>query len=739
MKNQLIYISIFSLFGTAFSQTDSTLNVNLNEVNVAEESNREKKFNTGIKDGILFSGKKNEEINLANSGSNTATNNSREVFGKVPGLSVWENDGSGVQICIAARGLSPNRSWEFNNRQNGYDISSDVFGYPEAYYNPAMIAVERIQVIRGAAALQFGPQFGGVVNYIMKSADKTKPFAIESQQIVGSNNMLGTYTAVGGTASKFDYYVAYHQRKGDGWRQNSRFNTKHGYVNVNWQPTKFLKVGIEYTSMYLLGQQPGGLTDVQFATNHQLSSRSRNWMNILWNIPVFNTEIKLSERTKITGKVYGLISERNSVGFNKAINIKDTIGSNLKYGSRSVDRDYYNNIGTEWRFLTSFELGKFQNALAAGVRYFNGQTKRKQSGTGDAGTDFNINLASGTFGKAYDFSTVNMAAFAEYSVKYGIVSLTPGIRAESIETGSSGYLSVNPDGSTNKYTPQKSNRFVLLYGVGAEAQVTKHTNVYANYSTAFRPVTFSELTPSATTDIIDPNLKDASGYNVDLGYRGAFGRFVNFDVSAFYMHYDNRIATIAQIDPSNGTAYNFRTNVGASVSQGAEMYLDFCPMNIRKTPSKIGYLCLWGSLSFIDAKYDTYKTYKYNTSTGQLDETNLKGKRVENAPGYIHRFGLNYSYKGFMLTWQMSMVDKVFADATNTVAANSAATIGEIPSYQVQDASVSYTYKKVYSVKLNLNNITNEKYFTRRAGGYPGPGILPGDGRTWCVTLGVKL
>ena len=97
-----------------------------------------------------------------------STNNTRQVFAKVPGMSIWENDGSGIQAGVAARGLSPNRSWEFNVRQNGYDISSEVFGYPETYYTPPMEALEKIEVIRGAASLQYGPQFGGLINYQIK-------------------------------------------------------------------------------------------------------------------------------------------------------------------------------------------------------------------------------------------------------------------------------------------------------------------------------------------------------------------------------------------------------------------------------------------------------------------------------------------------------------------------------------------------------------------------------------------
>ena len=90
----------------------------------------------------IYSGKKNEVLSLTNLNVNLTTNQTRQIFARVPGLSLWENDGTGAQVSIALRGLNPNRSWELNTRQNGYDISSDIFGYPEAYYNPAMEAVD---------------------------------------------------------------------------------------------------------------------------------------------------------------------------------------------------------------------------------------------------------------------------------------------------------------------------------------------------------------------------------------------------------------------------------------------------------------------------------------------------------------------------------------------------------------------------------------------------------------------
>ena len=133
----------------------------------------------------IYAGKKSSLIVMDNVMGNLVNNTMRQVVAKVPGIQIWENDGSGIQVGISARGLSPNRSWEFNVRQNGYDIAADPYGYPEAYYNPSMQAVQSLEIIRGHGALQYGPQFGGMVNYILKNgSEKSKKIEAESYQTI---------------------------------------------------------------------------------------------------------------------------------------------------------------------------------------------------------------------------------------------------------------------------------------------------------------------------------------------------------------------------------------------------------------------------------------------------------------------------------------------------------------------------------------------------------------------------
>jgi Fe(3+) dicitrate transport protein len=87
----------------------------------------------------------------------------------------------------------------------------------------------------------------------------------------------------------------------------------------------------------------------------------------------------------------------------------------------------------------------------------------------------------------------------------------------------------------------------------------------------------------------------------------------------------------------------------------------------------------------------------------------------------------------------MSKVSSVFTDALNTVTPNASATIGKINGYQIFDFSLAYKTKEKYTFKFGVNNIADEQYATRRSGGYPGPGILSGNGRTFYFGIGGKF
>jgi Fe(3+) dicitrate transport protein len=54
------------------------------------------------------------------------------------------------------------------------------------------------------------------------------------------------------------------------------------------------------------------------------------------------------------------------------------------------------------------------------------------------------------------------------------------------------------------------------------------------------------------------------------------------------------------------------------------------------------------------------------------------------------------------------------------------------------DFSARYAWSWII-LEGGVNNLLDARYFTRRAEGYPGPGILPSDGRSAYLTFGVRL
>ena len=120
-------------------------------------------------------------------------------------------------------------------------------------------------------------------------------------------------------------------------------------------------------------------------------------------------------------------------------------------------------------------------------------------------------------------------------------------------------------------------------------------------------------------------------------------------------------------------------------------------------------------------------------------ESNLAGKRVENAPSAIHRTGMTYARGRLTATLQYSHVSRAFSDANNTETVVATGINGVIPAYDVVDLSGTWRFNDRFFLKAGINNLLNEKYFTRRAGGYPGPGIMPAEPRNGFVTVGAKL
>jgi len=690
---------------------------------------------------VIGAAKKSEIIRLDKIEGNLAANNSRQIYAKVAGLNIWENDNSGIQLNIGGRGLSPNRTSNFNTRQNGYDISADALGYPESYYTPPAQALEQIELIRGAASLQYGTQFGGLLNFRIKQGAKDSPFNFVSENTYSSFNFFNSFNSVGGTVAKnkLNYYAYYQYKRGDGWRPFSEFEVHNGYAALEYRINDKLKINFEQTSMRYLARQPGGLTDIEFSQDPRQSERPRNWFKVNWNISSLSIDYRISEKTKINIRNFGLWAERQSLGNLTPINRVD-------YGGpRDLIRGAYHNIGNETRVLHRYKIAGNTSVALGGLRLYKGFTEQAQgysnSDSTGSSVDFSFSSAQSILRSDYRFPSFNAALFAENYFTLGKhFSITPGIRYEFISTSAKGYyqdLVVVPsnngfDTLRNEAIYENRNlpRSVFLAGLGASYRPKESLEIYANFSQNYRAVNFNDMRIINPNQEVDLNLEDESGFNADLGFRGKWKSFLNFDLSLFYLSYNNRIGNlqVQRPDPENTTILQLitlRSNIGNARVFGFESLVEWdIWQTLCKKPCAHG-LIVFANFAWLDGRYL------------KNENSFAAGKKLELVPTLTLKTGMTLYFKDLRFNYQFSYTSAHYSDATNAEQSPNAV-VGIIPAYYVMDASFSYSWRW-FKLQAGVNNMLNIHYFTRRAASYPGPGILPGDARSFYIGLRTEL
>ncbi len=674
----------------------------------------------------IYAGKKTAVIYPDDIQANLAANSARQLYSKIPGINVFENDGAGVQLGIGGRGLNPNRVSNFNTRQNGYDISADALGYPESYYSPPTEALGRIEIIRGAASLQYGTQFGGLINFRFKDPDTSRIHTV-SRLSGGSFGFLNSFTSLSGTVGKISYYSFYQYKRGNGWRPNSQFGLHCGYGMIQYKPTEKLSIRAEYTHMQYLAKQPGGLSDQQFARDPSASYRNRNWFSVNWNLAAITVNYKPNNNWRISWCTFGLHASRMALGYLERPDRADDTTANRKLLS-----DRYNNIGSELRALHYYTIGdSMSSVFVVGARVYSGNTNQLQ-GEADNSAEPNFYLleTEGATQSEYFFPSRNIALFAE-NIFYlsDKLNITPGIRYENIRTVSDGYYKTEYRDIAGNLLLREwndeyrvSNRQLVLFGFGTQYRLTDNIDLYANISQNYRSINFNDMRVVNANFRVDPNLEDESGYTADLGMHWMIPDALYIDAGVFYLRYNNRIGTVIREDSLTYSLYNFRTNVSNSRNLGAELFIEYNWLHSFKT---LHNLSTFINYSLIDAKY-----------TGS-EQSAFTGKKVELVPAHIFRTGIAWKYKKLAMSAKYAYTSQQFSDASNSEY-TPAAIFGIIPAYAILDYSVTYTWKCL-SASAGINNILNTSYFTRRAEGYPGPGILPSDPRNFWMTLQVTF
>lgn len=708
------------------------LSIDLKSVEVAAKTSFYGNYLRDVEGLKIYTAKKNDLIKMDRINANLATASARQIYARISGLNIWESDANGNQLEIGGRGLNPSRSANFNVRQNGYDISADALGYPESYYTPSPLAVDKIEILRGASALQYGSQFGGLINFELLK-NPTKKLEGKVHQSFGSFNLSNTYIQLASKQKKLSTKAYLQYKTGDGFIDRSEFESIHSYAQVSFKLSKKLQAKFEFTKMYSLAQQPGGLTDKQFEENPYQNTRFGNWFEVDWNLPSVSLSYKVNDNLSSEIIYFALVAERNALGYLRAPNRIDPILlNNSSYSERQRDllQDKFVNHGIEIRNLLRYTFNKKPAAVAFGARLFNGTSEKQQSNAAP-GTAANFEAdysqdAEDPVRLYYNFNNYNLALYAENTFSVGNWKLAPGVRIEFIETQLDGFYNQTVKDqagntiqrSTTKETAKKPRSFAIA-GMGISHKINGK-EFYSNISQNYRSVTFNDFKIDNPSYKVDENLSDERGYNFDLGFRGLLGKKIRFDASVFFLRYANRIGFSTLTDSNTFRVFQYRTNIGVSNTVGLESLIEYFPLSTKNQELKI-------SLN------SSVQRGKYVRS----ENKSIIGNKVELIPDVSIKLGADYRYKTYSAGMLFTMVDDHFSDATNAFSTVEGIS-GVIPRYFVLDFNFKYSRKNL-ELGAGINNVLNSAYFTRRATGYPGPGIITAQPRNLFVSLAYTL
>lgn len=264
--------------------------------------------------------------------------------------------------------------------------------------------------------------------------------------------------------------------------------------------------------------------------------------------------------------------------------------------------------------------------------------------------------------------------------------VTPGVRVENIRQ------TIDERKKTVTGDLRESDRTVNvpLFGLGLAYFLDDASQLYANASEAYKPITYSEAVPAINNATVSNDIDPSKIYNYEIGYRGQKDR-MNWDVSAFFIRYENKFGLV-------GTNYQ---NTGASTHKGLDLASE-----IKVLPT----ISLYGNIELLDAKY-TWGPQK--------------GKTPQYAPKSMTRAGVIYNKEDHLKVALMGVVvSKHYGNDNN----GNGTTPGSendfvIPSYTVFDLSADWTFNKNWVASAAVNNLFDKDYYSR----------VRTDGITWAL------
>lgn len=727
---QLLCFALFFILAAVASAQDA-VTASIPEVRVVGEAESDETIQAPylppVQGTRIYSGKKTSVIDL-DEFPRITNNNYRQALAKTPGLYLSEE--TTPLLSIGYRGLDPGRVQFTQVLKDGIPIHADQFGYPEAYYTPPLDTVDRLEFLRGGAALLYGPQPGGALNFITHLPRTDRPFSFGTTNTFGSDNYYANFTYVDGTSGRLGYYGYYNHRESEGFREaNSGFMLDAAHLKLVLDANTSSRWILTLEAYEEEHGEPGGLTlvsgpgAVNYNTNRDGTSRFNDVFELERSFASLAWEKDFSEATRLIvtgwGGYYSRFSSRQrGGGFG-------TLPTGPQADSTTVEHQKFYTAGLEARLRHDYELWGGKHTIAGGFQAYHTDSPREDR-RGMTVTDHGGMLRNDS-----DRSIFYLPLFLENRFHFGRLSIVPGIRIENIWQGVKENLNLDKTAAGTPLADGDNHELVPLFGLGLAYEVAHKTELYGNVSQSYRPKIFTQAVPTGGTADVPEDLEESKAVQYELGFRGTPRDWVTWDVSAFLLDFDDQIGTIALPGGRSTLA-----NVGGARHYGVELAAEldliglFDSGSLTPRPAltkesepaprqkslgeRVGSLSLYANATILDAEFVSGP---------------LKGKTPRFAPDHLVRAGVIYRLRErCKLAFLGTFAGESFADDANTQERF-------IPAYTVWDLTAEVKIYKEISINAGINNLFDEDYYARIAN----TGIDPAAGRNYYGGFSVKF
>jgi Fe(3+) dicitrate transport protein len=626
----------------------------------------------------IYSGKKNTVTDLKQI-PKLQTNNYRQATSQTPGLLISEIPNESL-AAITYRGLGdPHESYNVLLLQDGLPVAADMYGYPAHYYSPALPMMDKFQFIRGGACLLFGPQPGGVVNYLSRPLKKGQALSGHAGLTTGSYDLLSTNNAIYGSSGDHAYGAEYFRRQGNGpQRVNSDFAAdyvqlrNHTFKGKNKYKLSFNGYNSDHGEPGGFAREDGPNANV-FGDDLRRSSKRHDRLKVTRAQLAAGVEHRIDEDSELHVNVWAQAYERFSKrqrggGFG-------TFPSGADAATNTINTQRYHGLAGEVRYRKNYRAFGNEHTFSGGVLTYNIDSPLHE----ERGARADAN--SGVTRRQMERTTRTNSLFAENRFAFGKFMVTPGVRVESIRQT----IDERKNAGTGTTREDDRTDTVPLFGLGLAYHTSDDSQLYANVSEAYKPITFQEAVPLDASTEVSEDIDPSKILNYELGYRGQTTA-LNWDVSAFLIRYENKFG---QLGTNTGVRF---ANTGAGTHKGVDAATELKLANFLQALRPYGNFNLYANVAFLDARYT---------------RGSLEGKTPMYAPKTLSRVGLIHGREArYRVALMGVMVGRHFGTDDNSDAR-------ELMSYTVFDLTADVNLSKAWLLSAGINNLFDREYAAR--------------------------